>query len=166
MRQIVTIFIKMECIFSPMSVIICVRKRGQFLPKHIYQGVFMNTNSLTTESVSKLFFRYLIPAIMGTMVTSIYILADTIIIGKGIGIDAMAALNIVLPLFNIFFGNGQNIDPAPGEFLFLSLLPVLLICKEDILPAEQQLFRHMPQGLATLYGRNQCKVPGRFLQVS
>lgn len=66
----------------------------------------MNTNSLTTESVSKLFFRYLIPAIMGTMVTSIYILADTIIIGKGIGIHAMAALNIVLPLFNIFFGNG------------------------------------------------------------
>lgn len=66
----------------------------------------MNTNSLTTESVSKLFFRYLLPAIMGTMVTSIYVLADTIIIGKGIGIDAMAALNIVLPLFNIFFGNG------------------------------------------------------------
>lgn len=66
----------------------------------------MNTNSLTIESVSKLFFRYLLPAIMGTMVTSIYVLADTIIIGKGIGIDAMAALNIVLPLFNIFFGNG------------------------------------------------------------
>ena len=66
----------------------------------------MNTNTLTTEHVSRLFFRYLIPAIMGTMVTSIYVLADTIIIGKGIGIDAMAALNIVLPLFNIFFGNG------------------------------------------------------------
>lgn len=66
----------------------------------------MNTNSLTTESVSKLFFHYLIPSIMGTMVTSIYVLADTIIIGKGIGIDAMAALNIVLPLFNLFFGNG------------------------------------------------------------
>ena len=66
----------------------------------------MNTNSLTTESVSKLFFRYLIPAIMGTMVTSIYVLADTIIIGKGIGIDAMAGLNVVLPLFNIFFGIG------------------------------------------------------------
>lgn len=66
----------------------------------------MNTNQLTSESVSKLFFRYLIPSIMGMMVTSIYILADTIIIGKGIGIDAMAALNIVLPLFNIFFGNG------------------------------------------------------------
>lgn len=66
----------------------------------------MQTNTLLTEPVSKIFFRYLLPAIMGTMVTSIYILADTIIIGKGIGIDAMAALNIVLPLFNIFFGNG------------------------------------------------------------
>lgn len=66
----------------------------------------MNTKSLTTEPVSKLFFRYLIPSIMGTMVTSIYILADTIIIGKRIGIDAIAALNLILPLFNVFFGNG------------------------------------------------------------
>ena len=62
----------------------------------------MNTKSLTTEPVSKLFFRYLIPSIMGTMVTSIYILADTIIIGKRIGIDAIAALNLILPLFNVF----------------------------------------------------------------
>ena len=66
----------------------------------------MQTNRLLTEPVSKIFFRYLFPAIMANMVTSIYILADTIIIGKGIGADAMAALNIVLPLFNIFFGTG------------------------------------------------------------
>ena len=67
----------------------------------------MQTNSLLTESVSKTFFRYLLPAIMANMVTSIYILADTIIIGKGIGTFAMAALNIVLPLFSIFFGIGH-----------------------------------------------------------
>lgn len=66
----------------------------------------MQTNSLLTESVSKIFFRYLIPAILANMVTSIYVLADTIIIGKGIGTLAMAALNIALPLFNIFFGTG------------------------------------------------------------
>ncbi len=66
----------------------------------------MQTNSLLTEPVSKIFFRYLIPAIWANMVTSIYILADTIIIGKGIGTLAMAALNIILPLFNIFFGVG------------------------------------------------------------
>lgn len=66
----------------------------------------MQTKDLLNSSVSKTFFRYLIPAIMANMVTSIYVLADTIIIGKGIGIEAMAALNIVLPLFNIFFGTG------------------------------------------------------------
>lgn len=66
----------------------------------------MNTNNFTTEPISKLFFRYLVPSICGTMVTSIYVLADTIIIGKGIGADAMAALNIALPVYNLFFGTG------------------------------------------------------------
>ena len=66
----------------------------------------MQTNNLLTGPVSKIFFRYLIPAILANMVTSIYILADTIIIGKGIDTLAMAALNIILPLFNIFFGVG------------------------------------------------------------
>lgn len=66
----------------------------------------MTDNQMTTDSVSKLFYHYLLPAISATMVTSIYILADTIVIGQGIGANAMAALNIVLPVFNIFFGNG------------------------------------------------------------
>lgn len=66
----------------------------------------MQTNKLLTESVSKIFYRYLLPAIMANMVTSIYVLADTIIIGKGIGSEAMAALNIVLPLFTTFYGIG------------------------------------------------------------
>ncbi|MEG2305333.1 MAG: MATE family efflux transporter [Lachnospiraceae bacterium] len=66
----------------------------------------MQIKSLTTAPIFKLFFRYLIPSICGTMVTSIYVLADTIVIGKGLGIDAMAALNIILPIFNLFFGTG------------------------------------------------------------
>ena len=58
----------------------------------------MDKNQLVKQPVPKLFFHYLLPAVSGTMVTSIYILADTIIIGKGIGTEAMAALNIVLPV--------------------------------------------------------------------
>ena len=57
----------------------------------------MNLTIFTTEPISKLFFRYLVPSICGTMVTSIYVLADTIIIGKGIGTDAMAALILPSP---------------------------------------------------------------------
>ena len=88
----------------------------------------MLTNTLTTEPVRKLFFRYLIPSICGTMVTSIYVLADTIIIGKGIGIDAMAALNIILPLFNIFFGTGLLFGVG-GSVLMSIARKLLFFCR-------------------------------------
>lgn len=61
---------------------------------------------LTKDSTKKLFFRYLLPSISATLVTSIYILADSIMIGKGVGAVGIAALNIVLPLFTLFFGTG------------------------------------------------------------
>ena len=86
----------------------------------------MLTKTFTEGSVTKLFFRYLIPSVCGTMVTSIYIFADTIIIGKGLGLNALAALNIILPLFNLFFGTGllfgvggsvlMSISRGRGEF--------------------------------------------------
>lgn len=66
----------------------------------------MNQRDLTSGNIKGIFFKYLIPSISATLVTSIYILVDTIIIGKGIGEQAVAALNIVLPLFNVFFGIG------------------------------------------------------------
>lgn len=53
-----------------------------------------------------LFFKYLVPSISATLVTSIYILADSIIIGKGVGSDGIAALNIILPLFSFYFALG------------------------------------------------------------
>lgn len=61
---------------------------------------------LLSDSPSRVFFKYLVPSISATLVTSIYILADTIIVGKGIGPDAVAALNLVLPLYSIIFGIG------------------------------------------------------------
>ena len=66
----------------------------------------METKDFTTKPVKQLFMHYLVPAICGTMVTSIYVLADTIIVGKRLGDTAIAALNIALPIYNIFFGMG------------------------------------------------------------
>lgn len=100
---------------------------------------------LLKDDVRGLFFKYLIPSISATLVTSIYVLADTIIIGKGIGADAVAALNLVLPLFTLFFGTGllfgvggsilmsihkasQNVKAANGYFttaLFANLFMVI-----------------------------------------
>lgn len=61
---------------------------------------------LTNDNIRKLFFKYLLPSISATLVTSIYVLADTIIIGRGVGANGIAALNIVLPIYSLFFGTG------------------------------------------------------------
>lgn len=45
----------------------------------------METKDFMTKPVKGLFFHYLIPSIMGTMVTSIYVLADTDYYRKRIG---------------------------------------------------------------------------------
>lgn len=72
---------------------------------------------LLQDSVKKLFGKYLVPSISATMVTSVYILADTIMIGKGIGADAIAALNILLPIFSIYFGTGLLCGVGGGVLL-------------------------------------------------
>lgn len=66
----------------------------------------MKKYNLLEDNIKPLFFRYLIPSISATLVTSIYILVDAIIIGKGIGANAVAALNIILPFFSLLFGTG------------------------------------------------------------
>ena len=93
----------------------------------------MKSVDLIKDSPKKLFFHYLVPSISATLVTSIYILADSVMIGKGVGAQGIAALNIILPLFTIFFGigllfgvggsvlmsvaNGSN-DPTLGKQYF------------------------------------------------
>lgn len=67
----------------------------------------MKQTNLLEDPVGGLFRKYLIPSISGTMVTSIYILVDTMMIGRGIGADGIAALNLILPLFSFFFGTGM-----------------------------------------------------------
>lgn len=62
--------------------------------------------NLLDDNPKKLFLRYLFPSISATLVTSIYVLADTIIIGQGVGASGIAALNIILPIFTLFFGTG------------------------------------------------------------
>lgn len=69
------------------------------------------------EPVRKVFFSYLIPSVSATFVTSIYILADTVMIGHGIGAVGIAALNILLPLYNTFFGVGMMCGVG-GSVLF------------------------------------------------
>lgn len=58
------------------------------------------------DDIFKLFLRYLGASIASTFMSSMYILFDTIFIGRGIGSEGLAALNIALPVYNVIFALG------------------------------------------------------------
>lgn len=61
---------------------------------------------LTQGSVKKHFFSYLLPSIAATLVTSVYTLADTVMIGQYEGDDGLLALNIFLPVYSLYIALG------------------------------------------------------------
>ena len=69
---------------------------------------------LLRDTPRSLYTKYLVPSISGSLVTSIYLLADTIMIGRGCGAEALAALNLVLPLFAVLFACGMLFGVGGG----------------------------------------------------
>lgn len=61
---------------------------------------------LLRDDLKKLYFKFLIPSLGSAMVMSIYTLTDAIVIGKGVGTDALAALSITTPLLCILMSTG------------------------------------------------------------
>ena len=60
-------------------------------------------------SVFSLFLKYVSANVLGMIGYSCYILADTFFIARGIGSDALAALNLVLPAYSLMNGTGLMI---------------------------------------------------------
>ena len=56
--------------------------------------------------ISKLFRKLLIPTVLGMVFSAVFVITDGIFVGKGIGSDALAAVNITAPLFLISTGIG------------------------------------------------------------
>lgn len=63
-------------------------------------------NDLLDGDIKKIFFKYLIPSVGAMLGLSLYILGDTIMIGRGIGSRGLAALNIAIPMHNLMNGIG------------------------------------------------------------
>lgn len=57
-----------------------------------------------TMKVSTLFRKLLLPTILGMVFSAVFIITDGIFVGKGVGSDALAAVNITAPLFMINTG--------------------------------------------------------------
>lgn len=56
---------------------------------------------LRTKDTKKLYFSYLVPSILGMMLMAINILVDGIFVSNGIGPEALAGINIAVPIFSI-----------------------------------------------------------------
>ena len=63
-----------------------------------------------------LFLRYVSANVLGMIGYSCYILADTFFIARGIGADALAALNLVLPAYSLMNGTGLMIGWSSRPF--------------------------------------------------
>lgn len=61
---------------------------------------------LLNDNIKKLYFKFLLPSLGSAMVMSIYTLTDAIVIGKGVGSEALAALSFTTPLLCILMATG------------------------------------------------------------
>ena len=60
----------------------------------------------SSSDVGKLFRRFLFPTVMGMVFSAVFVITDGIFVGRGIGSDALASVNIVAPLFTLGTGLG------------------------------------------------------------
>src|SRR5699024_9780204 len=60
-----------------------------------------NHSLIKTMKPSALFMRYLIPSLLGMLLMSINILVDGLFVSHGLGEQALAAVNISVPIFSI-----------------------------------------------------------------
>lgn len=77
--------------------------------------------SLGKDPVWKLFLNFSIPAVTGMIVTAMYSIVDGIFVGRGVGADGLAALNLGYPIVN--FGAALSLMFGIGGATLISLNP-------------------------------------------
>ena len=100
----------------------------------------MEKLNLLKDKESKVFFHYLIPAVCSTLVTSVYLLVDTLIIGQGVGALGISALNIFMPFFLLFNGIGLLFGIGSG----------ILISSEDGMGNKKKANQYFATGFVSI----------------
>ena len=79
------------------------------------------SNKLETEPVGKLLWQYAVPAIVGTMVMSLYTIIDRIFIGQGVGPDAISGLALTFPIMNLTAAVGMLVGAGASARISIVL---------------------------------------------
>lgn len=90
-----------------------------------------NIEELENKQISRLLWQYALPAIVGTMVNSLYNVIDRVFIGLWVGDDAISSLGLVLPIMNITAAVGMLVGAGSASRISIYL------GKKDIITAEK-----------------------------
>lgn len=127
-------------------------------------------NKLSTQSVSKSFFQYLIPTLIGMMLMSVNIVIDGIFVGNGVGSVALAGVTIAVPVFSIIISIALLIGVGGGALYSMSIgegnakqaqkvfsISIFLVIVITIIISSISYFNM--ETLANLFGANEETLP-------
>ena len=89
-------------------------------PSFIFLEVIMDSEIFEKLPPTKLFFRLAIPSMITMAFGALYQIADGLFVGRFIGEDALAAVNLIMPIIMIVFGFANLI--ATGASVRISML--------------------------------------------
>jgi len=73
-----------------------------------------NVKELENENISKLLYKYFMPAFAGVIINSLYNIVDRIFIGQGVGSLALSGLSAIFPIMVIIMAFGMLIGVGAG----------------------------------------------------
>jgi Na+-driven multidrug efflux pump len=79
------------------------------------------TNNLATENIGKLIWEYSLPAIVGTVVMSLYNIIDRIFIGQGVGPLAISGLALTFPFMIVLMAFGMLVGAGSASRISITL---------------------------------------------
>lgn len=79
------------------------------------------THKLNEQSVTKSYFQYLIPSLIGMALMSINIVVDGIFVGHGVGSFALAGVNLAVPIYSVILSIALLIGVGGGTVFSIAV---------------------------------------------
>jgi Na+-driven multidrug efflux pump len=77
------------------------------------------TKELLEKDIKSLFWKYAIPSMTMMVIMSVYFIVDAIFIGRGVGSEALGAVNLTIPIMVIV--NSITMSLAIGASIIISI---------------------------------------------
>lgn len=81
----------------------------------------MNEKQYGTESIGKIFLKVVVPSIFAMLFSSIGMIIDGVFVGNHVGSNALAAVNIVMPIFTVVFALSDMIAAGSSVKVAMAL---------------------------------------------